>query len=67
MPKKVNYPEPWNPPTKAQVRKVVEKLGGAADVSRLLEKNITTVKRWCWDGDKSGIDKGNWHYLNSIC
>ena len=65
MPRKVYYQKPWEAPKKSEVRDVCAKIGNYADVSRLLCKNINTIKRWCNDYEPSKIDKANWKMLKT--
>ncbi len=64
MPRKVNYNEPWTPPTAHEIKELVEALGGKSDVCRILCKNWNTIDRWCKTGN--GIDKANWEYMRNI-
>jgi len=66
MPRKINYPTPWEAPSKDEVLEAVEFLGGRADTARLLCKNRNTIDRWCDVEKKQTIDKGNWFLLQSI-
>lgn len=64
MPRKVNYPQQWIPPTVEEIQEAVDALGGKSDTCRILCKNYNTINRWYNTG--KGIDKANWEYMMSI-
>ncbi len=51
----------WNRPTRDELNRLIDKLGGTGAVCRILSKTRATVTKW--RTGKAFIDYANWEHL----